>query len=107
MWPWWLPLLVTVYVAIDVANPMMPGALVFSPGESIEASQSPRCRANDEATAVAPAPERLGPIAPVLVPPRPVSVAPRAPRTHVTRAHLPLRAPSPAAEDDAAFRLSR
>jgi hypothetical protein len=45
-------LAVVVYVSLDVALPMMPGAFVFDPGESIESTELRR----DSASALTPLP---------------------------------------------------
>jgi hypothetical protein len=40
----WLILAVALYVALDVANPLMPGALTFGIEESVEVRQAERFR---------------------------------------------------------------
>jgi hypothetical protein len=40
----WLVLVVTVYVSLDVANPLMPGALTFGVADSVEVRQAQRFR---------------------------------------------------------------
>lgn len=45
----WLVLLVAVYVLLDVANPLMPGALMFGIEDSVEARQADRLRGHDDA----------------------------------------------------------
>lgn len=91
-----LALLVSLYVAVDLANPMMPGALVFAVDDSVEARQWTRVRIHDETPTVAVAPALAGRIAPARStmasnpPHRRVSPAP------VCRAHLPVRSDCPA-----------
>ena len=50
----WLVLMVAVYVSLDLANPLMPGALSFGIEDSVELRQAERFRAHEDAT-VAPA----------------------------------------------------
>jgi hypothetical protein len=59
----WLILLVAVYVSLDVANPMMPGALTFGIADSVESRQAERFRGHDDGALfpASPAPERLEP----------------------------------------------
>ena len=95
-----LALLVALYVALDVMNPMIPGALVFEVEESVEAHQGLRFRAHDGAARFTPTPERLPRIEPLLVPTRFASAAPRVSRTHVTRSRLASRLPPSSPEDD-------
>jgi hypothetical protein len=40
----WLILTVALYVSIDIANPMMPGALTFGIEDSVEVRQAERFR---------------------------------------------------------------
>lgn len=44
----WLVLLITVYVTLDVANPLMPGALTFGIEESVEVRTAERFRGHDD-----------------------------------------------------------
>lgn len=44
----WLVLLVAVYLSLDVANPLMPGALTFGADESVEVRQAERLRVRDQ-----------------------------------------------------------
>jgi hypothetical protein len=99
MWLSRLALIVALYVSLDVANPMMPGALVFGVQESVEARQGDRFRAHDEAPLLALAPERLDSVEPIVVPNRMTRAAPRAPEAHVTRSRLSLQRPDPSPED--------
>ncbi len=48
----WLVMLVAVYVSLDVANPLMPGALTFGVGDSVEVRQAERFRGHDDAALV-------------------------------------------------------
>jgi len=60
----WLVLAVTFYVSLDLANPLMPGALMFVFEDSVKARQSERFRGQDDATlsaAVLPS-QRLEPV---------------------------------------------
>jgi hypothetical protein len=59
-----LALFVAVYVALDVSNPMLPGALTFGGEPSVEMRQTDRFRGQvHEAAPIprAPEPERLDP----------------------------------------------
>jgi hypothetical protein len=56
-WPH-LTLLVAIYVSLDVANPLMPGALSFGADESVEARQADRFRTHDDVGAAARDPAR-------------------------------------------------
>jgi hypothetical protein len=40
----WLLLVILFYVALDLSLPMMPGAFVFEPGDSVESIQTTRGR---------------------------------------------------------------
>lgn len=64
MTPAWLTLLLAVYLSLDFANPLLPGAVSFDDGPFIEAYRSPRLR--DTLTAptpsLAPAPAGLAPV---------------------------------------------
>jgi hypothetical protein len=48
----WLVLIVAVYVSLDVANPLMPGALAFGVEDSVEIRQAERFRGHDDAAPV-------------------------------------------------------
>src|ERR671919_827231 len=58
----WLILAVTLYVSIDVANPLMPGALTFGIEDSVEVRQAERFRSHHDVTLLPAAPpcERVG-----------------------------------------------
>ena len=56
-----LMLLIALYLMLDVANPLMPGALTFDAESSVEARLVHHSRVDDVATASTPAPERLRP----------------------------------------------
>lgn len=94
----WLVLALTIYLSLDVSNPMMPGALTFGVQESVEVRQSDRVRGEDDA-ALTPlrGAERLDPPERSVTPlraPAPVTAGSR--RAHVTRSHPSLpTAPSP------------
>jgi hypothetical protein len=95
-----LTFLLALYISLDVANPMMPGALVFSPEDSLEAHLARGLRAHDVATASARAPEPFKPIVQTLVTSFPAVSAPRSCCTRVTRSRLPSPAPAASTEDD-------
>jgi hypothetical protein len=42
-------LLVTVYLSLDLSNPLMPGVAMFAAGESVTARQAERVRGHDDA----------------------------------------------------------
>lgn len=96
-----LALFVTVYVALDVSNPMMPGALTFSVAPSIELRQPDRFRGQvHEAAPVPRAPE------PVDAADRPLPLrrllAPETPglrQAHVARSRLSAPVPASSSED--------
>ncbi len=76
-----LVLLLVIYVGLDFANPMMPGAVNFDPGDSVEAIHAERGRLPESPVATAPDPA-AGPVEP---PPmadtvgmRPIVAVPRA-----------------------------
>jgi hypothetical protein len=48
-----LALLVAMYLALDLSNPMMPGALAFGVEETVEVVQSDRSRGDDHTPLVA------------------------------------------------------
>jgi hypothetical protein len=54
MRPVWLVFVVVVYVSLDVANPLMPGAVTFGTENSLDMRQADRLRAHDS-TALSPA----------------------------------------------------
>jgi hypothetical protein len=54
MRPSWLVLAVVIYVSLDVANPLMPGAVTFGLEDSLDMRQVDRLRAHD-VTALSPA----------------------------------------------------
>jgi hypothetical protein len=95
------PLLI-LYVSLDFANPMMPGAVSFDPDDSVEAIRPDRSRVDGDAAPAPPGPaaERLEPSrlvrlaarpAPGIVPPRRAPVLPRL---------RPARSPDPAPGSD-------
>jgi len=98
-----LALLVAAYLSLDVANPMMPGALTFGVEESVEARSSDRFRDQDPHAALigrAPEPERSDPSDPALTLRRLPGPAPMRSRAAVvTRSRLSLPAPASPAED--------
>jgi hypothetical protein len=97
-----LALLVATYIALDVANPLMPGALTFGVESSVEVRQAERFRGQAPHVAVVP---RLPEPAQLDVADRsrpslpPAPTATYGPRlTHVTRSHLPV--PAAAGSED-------
>jgi hypothetical protein len=99
---WRFPLLVLLYVALDFANPLMPGAVRFERGlvESVQADRVARSPA-----AVMPAPatlrtERLLPPEGAPGTPAPTPAEPGAVRRHVRRAAAPDSDPAPSPTDD-------
>jgi hypothetical protein len=98
----WLVAVIAVYVSLDVSNPLMPGAVTFCDGESVEA-RTDRFRADDDAPSVTRTPvvDRAVVLEPPLAPSRLTSVPlpARSWQAHVTRSHPPRRAPAPSPED--------
>jgi hypothetical protein len=98
-----LALLVAVYVALDVSNPMMPGALTFGVEESVELRRAERYRGQTHLAAPAPRapePERLrrADESPALRrPPGPVSLRPRPAREMQSHRSAP---PAASSSDD-------
>jgi hypothetical protein len=97
----WLVLLVTSYLALDVGNPLMPGALTFG-ADSVEVRQAERFRAHHD-VALLPAaalPARVEPIdRPVAASRAPAGVIHLIPASGVQRARSVLSAPSYPSED--------
>ncbi|HSE93513.1 MAG TPA: hypothetical protein VLF19_09425 [Methylomirabilota bacterium] len=97
-----LTLIVAVYVALDVSNPLMPGALTFGVEDSVEARQADRFRGHDDAAspALTPAVEGLAPVEPSVTASRLVVVTGlRFRRLHAARSDPSQRAPAPSPED--------
>lgn len=92
--------LVALYLLFDVANPMMPGALTFSAEDSVEARLAHRLCVDDVATASALAPERLEPVARIVVGSFPAIRDRRMRFTHVARPRLSPPPSAAPAEDD-------
>ena len=95
-----LTLVVAVYIALDLANPLVPGALAFSVEDSVEAHTIRPIRAEDSPAPSALAPERVEPTAEL---PARSFVAPSTNglcRTHVTRSHLSSSALAPTSPDE-------
>jgi len=92
-----LILLVASYLALDVANPMMPGVLAFSAQDSVEARLAHRLGGHDVASPSARTVERSKPVVEVLVRPPSVVRAAGISRNHAPRLRLPAspRAASP------------
>lgn len=90
-----------LYLTLDVANPMMPGALVVSAEDSIEVRMAQRLSPEDLAAALANTTRSVEPRTAVPVVRPTVVVSATFPcRTHALRYRLPVSAPAPSAEDD-------
>jgi hypothetical protein len=83
--------LLVLYVLLDFANPLMPGAVGFGPGESIEAVRV--CQGDDCQLPGAPGPAARPAATPPPAAPRPGRTSPLAARH---RRRGPLRRPRPA-----------
>lgn len=97
-----LTVLVAMYVSLDVANPLMPGALSFGVEDSVEARQVDRFRGHDDVSTLplAPASEPLAPVERSVTRSRLVTAASwHFWRAHVTRSDPSLLAPAPSPED--------
>ncbi len=99
MMPWRLVLLVTLYVALDVANPLMPGAVVFDADASVELRQAGRFGAGDSVRAPIATPARADASSDVATPPTSTRLLPRATRPHTTRPRV-LPPPRHSCRDD-------
>jgi hypothetical protein len=55
----WLVLGLTLYLSLDVANPLMPGAVTFGSENSLELRQAERFRGDHDAVAPAPSFDRI------------------------------------------------
>lgn len=92
---------VVVYVALDLSMPMMPGAFVFEPTDSVESAQSKRPRPTADIDVASPL------VTPATTATRPADVRDRVATREVARAVTPwLNAlpratlePAPPAED--------
>jgi hypothetical protein len=93
--------LLAVYLTLDVANPMMPGALVLSVADSVEVRMAPRLSVEDVAGAQAGTLECREPVSTLLAVSAPVVVrAVHHPsRTHAPRLHLSASTPAPPFEE--------
>ena len=92
-----------LYFTLDVANPMMPGALVLSAEDSIEMRTAQRLSPDDVAAARADTTKSLRPG--TTLPAVRTTVVVRAARpfqTHAPRHRVPLSAPAASPEEDAA-----
>lgn len=98
-----LVLLLLVYVAVDFANPLMPGAVSFNPDDSVEGVRASQARVGDAPVMAVPprGPDRLQtpasgrPIARV----EPVIPPPRERLGHRLRAPAPPPASAQSSED--------
>ena len=95
-----LTFLVAFYLALDLANPMMPGALVFSAEDSVEAHSARRRVVEVVTPASAPVFERRKPNPHRLVAFLPAVSTWRTPAIRAARPRLPSDDPSASTEDD-------
>jgi hypothetical protein len=65
----WLVLVVALYVSLDVANPLMPGAVTFGLEDPLDMRQAERLRGHDVAVQ-----SRALPVSAVQAEPRPTQV---------------------------------
>jgi hypothetical protein len=95
--------ILALYFTLDVANPMMPGALVLSAEDSIEMRMAQRLSAEDVAAARADATKSLKPCITFPVVRTTVVVRAARPfRTHAPRHRVPVSAPAASPEEDGA-----
>jgi hypothetical protein len=98
-----LALFVAAYIAQDVSNPLMPGALTFSVEQSVEVRQADRFRGQVHEVAPIPRAPELECLDPDAQPLRPRRLlAPETPcsrQVHVARSQLSLHAPASPSED--------
>lgn len=99
----WLAVLLLAYLALDFANPLMPGAVSFDPDDSVEAVRGGHAPAPDAVSFVG---EPLVPAVVRAPPPRcSIARAARATRTprerlaHLRRAPAPSATPARSSED--------
>jgi hypothetical protein len=97
----WLVLVVALYVSLDVANPLMPGAVTFGLEDPLAMRHAERARGHEEAV-----PIRAEPMAELQrpehqAPPLAVAIADRAPAMSSPgrRARSSLFAPAAPSED--------
>lgn len=98
----WLVLVVTVYVLLDVANPLMPGALMFGVEDSVEARPADRLRGQVDAAPVSrvAAPLRIAGAERAVILGRAATPAPfRVLQVRTPRSSLARPASSPSSED--------
>jgi hypothetical protein len=98
----WVVWLVAIYVSLDVANPMMPGALTFGIDESVEVRQADRFRAHDGAAAPQPSPtaKHLEPLMPAVVARIRALDVPRVRQHRLQDLRPAVAAPTPSLDDD-------
>ena len=87
-----LALIVALYLALDVANPLMPGALGLGVQNSVDSRQADRLRVDDVTGPLPPAPARER-VEILDTATAGLRAAPGAPR--VRASHAPRRAPAP------------
>lgn len=96
-------LVVALYLVLDVANPLMPGALGLGVQNSVDSRQADRGRADDVTGPPAPTPtgEHVEIFEAGVAGPRPAPAAPRVRAAHAPRRTVPaLAAHAPPAPSD-------
>jgi hypothetical protein len=98
----WLTLVLVAYVAIDLANPLMPGARSFGLDDSVEARRADRSRGHDDVALIRLTPAATAHVRPAPEPApvdRPVRVSGSGPRRQVARSDPSRSGPPPSLED--------
>jgi hypothetical protein len=93
-------LLLALYVTLDVANPLMPGALVFSIEDSVEAHSARPLGSHDVVPAPAPTAERVDSTDRAAAQPSAAVEAFPVRRLHGRRLPRPSSTPATPLEDD-------
>jgi len=98
----WFTLAVAVYVSLDVANPLLPGALTFGIEDSVEIRLAERFRSHHNIVLIPATPpsERVGQIDhQTFASPVAAVDIPRMSRSHVRLARSSLSVPASSPED--------
>ncbi|MGH7341682.1 MAG: hypothetical protein ACREKH_14415 [Candidatus Rokuibacteriota bacterium] len=98
----WLTLAVAVYISLDVANPLMPGALTFGIEDSVEIRLAERFRSHHNVVSIPATPpsERAGQIdRQTFVSLVRAADIPRTSPSHIRRARSSLSAPASSLQD--------
>jgi hypothetical protein len=96
-----LVFLLTLYLTLDVADPMMPGALVLSVEDSVELRLAQRLSVDDVAATRAGTTEDRESVGTLPASRTPSAVrATRPRRRHASRPRLPIADPAPGPEED-------